>query len=189
MFHLEHPALVYYFHRSHYHTTTCTIVPTLTTMNNSTYLLELLQALDDVDSNDLQSTVYPEVPHRAPQVTTSQRRIQAVSSFKPTSDDALAKSKSSSFLTSEEAVAKSSSQDKFLHFSNDKTRMEHLLGRELPHMSSEEPVKRKTCISFEVDPTFALLNSFPDLLDGPPFDASIDDILFDYDEMKPRASQ
>mmetsp|Transcript_30742 Transcript_30742/g.56316 ORF Transcript_30742/g.56316 Transcript_30742/m.56316 type:complete len:165 (+) Transcript_30742:94-588(+) len=55
--------------------------------------------------------------------------------------------------------------DPFLYYSNDRRRMEHLLGKDLPHMSSDEPKKRKTRLSFELDPFFSLVNSHPELLD------------------------
>ena len=55
--------------------------------------------------------------------------------------------------------------DPFLYFSSDKRRMEHLLGKELPSMPSEEPTRRKTRISFELDPFHLMMTSFPELLD------------------------
>ena len=54
--------------------------------------------------------------------------------------------------------------DPFLYFSSDKRRMEHLLGKELPSMSAEEPTRRKKRISFELDPSYALVTRFPELL-------------------------
>mmetsp|Transcript_20728 Transcript_20728/g.33671 ORF Transcript_20728/g.33671 Transcript_20728/m.33671 type:complete len:164 (-) Transcript_20728:197-688(-) len=55
--------------------------------------------------------------------------------------------------------------DPFLYYSNDRRRMEHLLGKDLPHMSSDEPKKRKTRLSFELDPFFILVNSHPELME------------------------
>ncbi len=55
-------------------------------------------------------------------------------------------------------------EDPFVYFSSDKRRLEHLLGTELPHLTPDEEVTRKTRISFELDPTFDLVNSFPDLM-------------------------
>lgn len=56
--------------------------------------------------------------------------------------------------------------DAFLYYSNDKIRLEHLLRKELPHIAAPEgPVKRKTRISFEVDPFFSMLTSYPELMD------------------------
>ena len=56
--------------------------------------------------------------------------------------------------------------DPFLYFSSDKRRLEYLLGRELPHVPAdgEKPEERKTRISFEVDPFYSLVTSFPELL-------------------------
>ena len=54
--------------------------------------------------------------------------------------------------------------DPFLYFSCDKRRLEYLLGTELPHMTPDEKVTRKTRISFELDPSFDLVNSFPELM-------------------------
>ena len=54
-------------------------------------------------------------------------------------------------------------RDPFLHFLSNKRRMEHLFGRELPHMSPEEPKRRKTAISFKLDPLFVIVESFPEL--------------------------
>ena len=54
--------------------------------------------------------------------------------------------------------------DPFLYFSSDKRRMEYLLGKELPSMPSEEPTRRKKRISFELDPSYALVTRFPELL-------------------------
>ena len=55
--------------------------------------------------------------------------------------------------------------DPFLYFSSDKRRLEYLLGKEPPHMPSEDkPTERKTRISFELDPFFDLVTSFPELL-------------------------
>ena len=55
--------------------------------------------------------------------------------------------------------------DPFLYFSSDKRRMEHLLGKELPSMPSEEPTRRKKRISFELNPFFLMMTSFPELFD------------------------
>ena len=55
--------------------------------------------------------------------------------------------------------------DPFLYFSSDKRRMEHLLGKELPSMPSEEPTRRKKRISFELNPFFLMMTSFPELID------------------------
>ena len=56
--------------------------------------------------------------------------------------------------------------DPFLYFSSDKRRLEYLLGKELPHMPADDtkPTERKTRISFELDPFFDLVTSFPELL-------------------------
>ena len=57
--------------------------------------------------------------------------------------------------------------DPFLYFSSDKRRLEYLLGKELPHMlpaDDTKPTERKTRISFELDPFFDLVTSFPELL-------------------------
>ena len=56
--------------------------------------------------------------------------------------------------------------DPFLYFTSDKRRLEYLLGRELPHVQAddEKPKERKTRISFEVDPFYSLVTSFPELL-------------------------
>ena len=57
--------------------------------------------------------------------------------------------------------------DPFLHFSCDKRRLEHLLGVELPHMTpslDSSTTERKTRISFEVDPFYDLVTSYPELL-------------------------
>ena len=61
--------------------------------------------------------------------------------------------------------------DPFLYFSSDKRRLEHLLGKELPAMPSMEPTERKKRISFEMDPFFLMISSFPELL----LDGSSDD--------------
>lgn len=61
--------------------------------------------------------------------------------------------------------------DPFLYFSSDKRRLEHLLGKELPAMPSVEPTERKKRISFEMDPFFLMISSFPELL----LDGSSDD--------------
>ena len=53
--------------------------------------------------------------------------------------------------------------DRFLFFSSDKNRMEHLLGRELPDMPDVEPIVRKKSLSFELDPLYDMMNSFPEL--------------------------
>ena len=53
--------------------------------------------------------------------------------------------------------------DPFLYFSSHKRRMEHLVGREMPHLSSEPVVRRRSRISFELDPFFDLMTTFPDL--------------------------
>ena len=53
--------------------------------------------------------------------------------------------------------------DRFLYFSSDKNRMEHLLGRELPDMPDVEPIVRKKSLSFELDPLYDMMNSFPEL--------------------------
>mmetsp|Transcript_19387 Transcript_19387/g.29456 ORF Transcript_19387/g.29456 Transcript_19387/m.29456 type:complete len:182 (-) Transcript_19387:418-963(-) len=51
-------------------------------------------------------------------------------------------------------------EDPFLYYSNDKIRLEYLLGKELFQMvPTEGPVKRKKRISFELDPFFSLVNS------------------------------
>ena len=68
--------------------------------------------------------------------------------------------------------------DPFLYYSSDKRRMEFLLGRELPEMPLEEPVKRKTRMSFELDPLHDMLNSFPDLFDDMDQE-DLDDSLLD----------
>mmetsp|Transcript_14181 Transcript_14181/g.26955 ORF Transcript_14181/g.26955 Transcript_14181/m.26955 type:complete len:84 (+) Transcript_14181:1-252(+) len=52
--------------------------------------------------------------------------------------------------------------DPFLFYSSDRRRMEHLLGKDLP-LPSEEPTIRKTRISFEVDPFFSIMESYPEL--------------------------
>ena len=63
--------------------------------------------------------------------------------------------------------------DPFLYFSSDKRRLEYLLGKELPHMlpaDDTKPTERKTRISFELDPFFDLVTSFPELLDNDAID-------------------
>ena len=59
--------------------------------------------------------------------------------------------------------------------------MEFLLGRELPEMPLEEPVKRKTRMSFELDPLHNMLNSFPDMfgIDMSSLDEDLEDSLLD----------
>ena len=64
----------------------------------------------------------------------------------------------------EVAAVQRYTDDPFLYFSSDKRRMEHLLGKELPSMPSEEPTRRKKRISFELDPSYALVTRFPELL-------------------------
>ena len=56
--------------------------------------------------------------------------------------------------------------DPFLYFSSDKRRLEYLLGRELPQVPAdgEKPKERKTRISFEVDPLYSIVTSYPELL-------------------------
>jgi len=57
--------------------------------------------------------------------------------------------------------------DPFLYYSNDKQRLERLMGRELPHLSTpdneKKPAVRKTRISFELDPFYMLMTSFPEI--------------------------
>ena len=68
--------------------------------------------------------------------------------------------------------------DPFLYFSDDRKRLEHLLGRELPAdvtPARDAPVERKTRLSFEVDPTWALVHSFPELLEGQDGDEPTDE--------------
>lgn len=55
--------------------------------------------------------------------------------------------------------------DRFLYFSSTKRRHEYLLGRELPHMKTHEPTTRKTRISFELDPTYCIISSYPELFE------------------------
>ena len=71
--------------------------------------------------------------------------------------------------------------DPFLYFSSDKNRMEFLLSRELSEMPLEEPIKRKTRISFELDPLHDMVNSFPDLFGTSSLNQDLDDSLSDLD--------
>ena len=73
--------------------------------------------------------------------------------------------------------------DPFLYYSSDKRRMETLLGTELPGMPLDEQVKRKTRISFELDPMYDMMTSFPDLFDLPGLDEDLDDSVLDRFEM------
>jgi len=56
-------------------------------------------------------------------------------------------------------------EDPFMYYSSDKRRLESLLGRDLPQMAPEAITVRKTRISFELDPLFELINSYPDVFD------------------------
>ena len=55
--------------------------------------------------------------------------------------------------------------DAFLYFSSNKRRLNRLLGRELQQMSVDDPKERNTRISFELDHTYDLMSSFPELYD------------------------
>mmetsp|Transcript_42034 Transcript_42034/g.71868 ORF Transcript_42034/g.71868 Transcript_42034/m.71868 type:complete len:158 (-) Transcript_42034:111-584(-) len=65
-----------------------------------------------------------------------------------------------------ESISHQKAEDPFFYFSSDKRRLEHLLGKELPHLTHEEPVKRKKRISFELDPLHDLSLTYPELFDG-----------------------
>mmetsp|Transcript_21499 Transcript_21499/g.36931 ORF Transcript_21499/g.36931 Transcript_21499/m.36931 type:complete len:169 (+) Transcript_21499:147-653(+) len=56
-------------------------------------------------------------------------------------------------------------RDSFLYYSNNKRRLEYLLGRELPQMLNEEPIARKKRISFELDPFYMISTEMLDELD------------------------
>lgn len=62
-------------------------------------------------------------------------------------------------------------EDPFLYYSDDRRRLAHLLGRDHPRVVARPatpettPTKRRTRLSFEVDPLLDLVGSYPELLD------------------------
>ncbi len=98
--------------------------------------------------------------NRAPSNNHSQHTSGQSQHVNSTGDDAVDDESGNSIFRM--LAQDDANEDLFLYFSSDKRRLEYLLGRELPHMPMDVPVKRKKRISFELDPFYDLLDHLND---------------------------